>query len=214
MILGALISIALIAGVAWYGERTHFHATRPPPPGPTPKVPPFTVEPDPPVRVDVEDARPVPHDEVAAPPMQPDVPQAAAQPNDITVPLEPPPLVANASDMAKIPPGRSGDNAAIHAFDPGQLEQQPVVKYRDSPVYPQGMREKGMTGEVLVDFIVDPSGSVRNPVAARSTNREFEEPACRAVGRWKFTPGRKGGHAVYVHMQVPVVFTLNSDAGR
>jgi protein TonB len=59
-----------------------------------------------------------------------------------------------------------------------------------------------------VDFIVDPSGNVRNPVAARSSQREFEEPACRAVAKWKFTPGIKGGRAVFVHMQVPIVFTL------
>ena len=68
----------------------------------------------------------------------------------------------------------------------------------------------GITGEVLVDFIVDPNGVVRNAVAVRATQREFEEAACAAVGKWKFRPGRKGGVAVFVHMQVPIVFTLNA----
>jgi hypothetical protein len=31
------------------------------------------------------------------------------------------------------------------------------------------------------------------------------------VSKWKFRPGRKNGHAVYTHMQVPIVFTLNED---
>ena len=213
MILGALISVALIAGVAWYGEKTHFHATRPPPPGPTPKVPPFTVEQDPPVNVDVDNAKPRPQEEVAAPPMQPDIPQATAQPNEITVPLEPPPVATN-TKLDRIPPNRGDGGSTLPVFNPDQLEQQPVAKYRATPVYPQRMRDGGVSGEVLVDFIVDPGGNVRNATAARSTNREFEEPACKAVGRWKFTPGRKGGRAVYVHMQVPVVFTLTSDGGR
>ena len=33
--------------------------------------------------------------------------------------------------------------------------------------------------------------------------------ACVAVEKWRFKPGRKDGHAVYVHMQVPIVFTLS-----
>ena len=35
--------------------------------------------------------------------------------------------------------------------------------------------------------------------------------AVQAVSKWKFRPGRKNGHAVFTHMQVPIVFTLNED---
>ena len=73
------------------------------------------------------------------------------------------------------------------------------------------MRRGHITGEVLVDFVVDPSGNVRNATAVHSSQREFEESACAAVSKWKFRPGLKDGRAVYVHMQVPIVFTLAED---
>ncbi len=209
---GALFSIALIAGVAWYGEKTHFRALRPPAREPTPTPTPFVLSPDPVENPDSGNAKPQPKEDVVAPPAQPDVPQAKL-PDDFTVPLEPPPVSMDPK-MVRIPQGPGGTGPAQPIFDPGQLEQQPVVKYRDAPVYPQNMKQQGIHGDVLVDFIVDPSGTVRNAKAVRSTNREFEDSACRAVSRWKFTPGMKGGRAVHVHMQVPIVFTLDSGGER
>jgi periplasmic protein TonB len=73
------------------------------------------------------------------------------------------------------------------------------------------MRQLGITGEVTVDFIVDPKGYVRNVTAVHSSQREFEESACAAVSKWVFRPGKKVGRPVFVHMQVPIVFTLNAE---
>jgi len=64
---------------------------------------------------------------------------------------------------------------------------------------------------VLVDFIVDTEGAVRNARAVRSSRNEFEENAVIAVAKWKFVPGRKNNHAVFTHMQVPILFTLRHD---
>ena len=74
------------------------------------------------------------------------------------------------------------------------------------------MRRAGISGEVVVDFIVDTNGEVRNAFAFHSSQREFEAAAVQAVSKWKFRPGRKNGHAVFTHMQVPIVFTLNEDS--
>jgi len=212
LLFGALFSIVLIAGVAWYGEKTHFRALRPPPREPTPTPTPFVLNPDPVENPDPGNPRPQPKEDVVAPPAQPDIPQAKL-PDDFTVPVEPPPVSMDPK-LVRIPQGPGGTGPAQPIFDPGQLEQQPVAKYRDAPVYPQGMKQQGIHGDVLVDFIVDPSGNVRNAKAVRSTNREFEESACRAVSRWKFTPGMKGSRAVFVHMQVPIVFALDSGGER
>ena len=38
----------------------------------------------------------------------------------------------------------------------------------------------------------------------------IEEAAVAAVSQGKFKPGRKGGGDVNTHMQVPIVFTLNT----
>jgi periplasmic protein TonB len=60
-----------------------------------------------------------------------------------------------------------------------------------------------------VSFIVDSNGDVRNAVAVRSSQVEFESSACKAVSHWKFKPGKKGGRAVAVHMEVPIVFSID-----
>jgi len=209
--LAAVFSVALIAGFAWWGEQTHFRAFHRPPPGKPPTPTPFVLEPDPPAPVDATNTAPRPKDEAVARPELPDTPAKPAI-NDIVVPIEPPHPQVDIK-MTKIPPGDDRGGLAAHPFDPSQLDQVPTARFQARPVYPDNMKRQGISGEVLVDFIVDPEGNVRNAVSARSSMREFEEAACNAVSRWKFRPGRKGGHAVYVHMQVPIVFTLSDQDG-
>jgi protein TonB len=204
----AAVTIALIAGVAWWGE-----INRPPSlHRPTEKPPtekPFTYEPDPPVPVDLTVVAEKPVEESIARPELQDTPMKPTV-DAIVQEIEPPHPVVNVK-MNTIP--TVGAGVGIHAFEPSQLDQGPVPLYQARPIYPQSMRVAGITGEALVDFIVDPNGRVRNAVAARSTQREFEEPACSAVSKWKFKPGRKGGRAVFVHMQVPIVFSLSEEGG-
>ncbi len=71
------------------------------------------------------------------------------------------------------------------------------------------MKRNGIAGEVLVEFIVDANGTVRDAHAVRSSQREFEASAVRAVSKWTFRPGQKGGRNVATRMQVPIVFSLN-----
>jgi protein TonB len=149
-----------------------------------------------------------------APPMQTDVPQVV-QIDSFVQPLQPPPpenLKLNAGAIV-IPQGAGGHGLGrgIEVFDISKLDQVPVARVQVKPQYPFEMRRSGVGGEVIVDFIVDTNGEVRNAYAARSTQHEFESAAVQAVSRWKFRPGKKGGRAVNTHMQVPIVFTLNED---
>jgi protein TonB len=41
-----------------------------------------------------------------------------------------------------------------------------------------------------------------------STHREFDFPAVQAVSKWKFKPGRRGGHVVNTRMSVPIQFNI------
>jgi protein TonB len=201
----AVFSIVLIVGVAWYGERTHYH--RPPAARP-PEDPPPTIH----VRVDPD---PVEEVEVSKPlaavDVAPHLEENLAPPirTDFTMPPEPLHPVAE-TGILRIP-DMGGEGTGLHAYRPSDLDQQAEVRYRAVPVYPSEMKREGVTGEVLVDFIVDTNGSARNPTALRSSNRQFEESACSAVAKWKFKPGRKDGHPVFVHMQVPIVFSLSEN---
>lgn len=148
-----------------------------------------------------------------APPMQTDVPQAVL-PESFVQQIEPPPPDVSdlAKNITKIPAYRNNiGNIAV--LDVSQLDQIPVPKFRPRPSYPFEMQRQGISGRVIVDFIVDTNGDVRNTVAISSTNPEFEDNAVHAVARWKFTPGRKNNHVVYTHMQVPIVFNVVKDQG-
>jgi protein TonB len=208
LIMGFVITIAIEFLVAWGGNFTHFV------PKPKPKDDDVQVnivmpkiEPDEPEVV--EDQPPQPQD--IAPPMQQDVPQVVT-PESFVQQIEPPPpdLSALAKNIVKIPEVRTGLQG-VEIFDISKLDQQPVARFQARPQYPFEMRRAGISGEVLVDFIVDTNGDVRNAFSAHSSQREFEAAAVQAVSKWKFKPGRKNGHNVYTHMQVPIVFTLNED---
>jgi periplasmic protein TonB len=210
LIIALFVSIGIHAGLAYFGS----HKSPPPPP---PVKDAETViaivmqkiEPDPPDVV--EDQQQAPAD--IAPPMQNDVPQQVTA-DSFVQPIEPPPpdLSAFAKSAVKIPETRTGFGKGIEVFDISKLDQQPEPRFQARPVYPFEMRRAGISGDVLVDFIVDTDGNVRNATAAHSSQREFEPAAIQAVSKWRFKPGRKNGHSVFTHMQVPIVFTLDENS--
>ena len=213
LIIGVLISLILHGGIVWLGE------LKPTAPKAKPKevIPTVQlmempkVEPDEPEKVEADEAPPKPVD--FAPPMQTDVPQIVTDTSFVQK-LQPPPpegLTINKGAIT-IPQGQVGGlGKGVEVFDISKLDQAPVAKVQARPQYPFEMRRAGIAGEVLVDFIVDSNGDVRNAYSARSSQREFEAAAVQAVSKWKFRPGKKGGRAVNTHMQVPIVFTLNEE---
>ncbi len=215
LIIGILVSIALHGGAVWLGELGKSgpkqHVVEEPEPTiqlmEMPKL-----EPEEPEVVESSD-EPAPAVDFA-PPMQTDVPQVV-QLDSFVQPVQPPPpegLKPNVG-LISIPQGSrtGGLGKGIEIFDPSKLDQQPQVRARVPPQYPFEMRRAGITGEVLVEFIVDANGDVRNAFAVRSSQREFEAAAIQAVSKWKFRPGRKGGRAVNTRMQQPISFSLAED---
>jgi TonB family protein len=85
---------------------------------------------------------------------------------------------------------------------------------RVQPVYPLALRRSGNTGEVLVGFVVDEKGQVRDAAVKRSNHPAFEEPALEAVRKWKFKPATKDGKPVQSKVMVPIVFNLDGGPAR
>lgn len=92
----------------------------------------------------------------------------------------------------------------------------PRVTYQSRPVYPMALRRSGMRGAVVVDFVVDPEGEVRDAFVIKSLNPAFDEPALDAVREWKFEPGTHNGTPTFTHMEVPIYFSIDdlADGGR
>ena len=97
----------------------------------------------------------------------------------------------------------------VEIVDISKLDQMPVVRSQVRPRYPSDMRSAGISGEVLVEFLVDPQGDVRNAFVVHSSRPEFDASALESVSKWKFKPGMKDGRVVVTRMQVPLVFSLD-----
>jgi protein TonB len=171
-----------------------------------------------PEEIEVQESDEPVSEEVAelAPPMAADVPSMVTVDSFVQkLQPPPPPGMQRPTSAIVIPTGRptTGNlgQGMKDLFDLANLDQQPVARFQAKPVYPFEMRRAGITGEVLVAFIVDSNGDVREAFAVRSSQREFEASAVQAVSKWKFRPGKKGGRNVNTKMQVPIVFSITED---
>jgi periplasmic protein TonB len=211
LLAGSLVPTVIVCLVVFldHGHMFQGLSTLRPVTAPPPK--PFVLPPDP---VDLTDATdPVKTQPVVAPvPQIPDSPQPIRA-DSITQPIEPPVPDGHLTTTVTIPNNWGANGRAPFVFDPSVLDQPPVAGVQAKPAYPFAMKQQGLSGSVLVDFIVDSEGNVRNATAVKSTNSEFAASAVLAVAKWKFRPGRKAGHAVFTHLQVPIEFTL-SDSGQ
>ncbi len=76
--------------------------------------------------------------------------------------------------------------------------------------YPELARKAGMEGLVVVQFVVEPDGSVSNIQVIRSAGRLLDEAAVQAVKQLRFKPGRQRGRPVRVRFSLPIRFKLRA----
>jgi periplasmic protein TonB len=155
--------------------------------------------------------------ETSAPPsLADDMPNVAGL-NPLTVEWKPKPADMGKPDMRNLEPGGGLENGSpggargrvgVSILKLGDLDDTPRAKAQASPVYPHHLRTAGISGEVVVEFIVNESGRVSEAFVVRSTQAEFEEPALRAVRTWRFEAGKRHGRPVKFRMCVPLVFSL------
>jgi periplasmic protein TonB len=150
-----------------------------------------------------------------APPSLVDLPTIVPV-NAFTQPLTPPPPpgLTPSKGAINIPVIKAGTNFGSNIknlFNVADLDQRPVARVQPQPNYPYEMSRAGVSGNVVVEFIIDTEGNVVQTQVMRSTHREFESAAQQAVMKWKFKPGRKGGRVVNVRASQLIDFTLDGD---
>jgi TonB family protein len=79
-----------------------------------------------------------------------------------------------------------------------------------TPVHPDILRQAGVEGRVVVQFVVDTTGAVDSGSVRvlTTTHRLFERPARAAIASCRFRPGSRGGQVVRVRMTQPLNFAL------
>jgi len=218
LIIGMLVALLLHGGLALGGD--FFFKNKPTPPPVDDTIPVVELAPLPPVEPEMAEL-PAPSGEGGGsvsdlvPPMQADTSAPAASAFLHPIQPPPPPAIARSSGPI-IPVGRPGAGLGTGAgtgfqnlFDLASLDQPPVVRVAVKPIFPYEMSRAGINGQVVVGFIVDAEGNVKDPYVISSTHREFETESLRAISRYKFKPGRKNGVAVSTrNVSLPFVFSL------
>lgn len=118
--------------------------------------------------------------------------------------------------------GGTGD-ASSKGTGTGGLSTQPYFEFQveqaaepsggnAQPEYPGSMRESGVTGRVMVQFVVGANGRVEagSIKILESTNSAFAAAVREVLPRHRFSPAKIGGTAVRQIVQQPFVFRLNT----
>ena len=85
-----------------------------------------------------------------------------------------------------------------------------LMKYlTDNIRYPEAAKKAGIQGRVIVQFVVDKDGSIKNVSTMRGVNSDLDAEAIRVIQsmpKWK--PGTQKGEPVKVKYTVPVMFRI------
>ncbi len=79
---------------------------------------------------------------------------------------------------------------------------------RSEPEYPYAMRRFRLEGRVQIEFEVDVTGKIQNPVITQSSNPGFDEPALTALREWTFQPATVDGKPVKSRLKQEIRFNM------
>jgi TonB family protein len=95
-------------------------------------------------------------------------------------------------------------------FDYQVDKQAATIPGSPTPTYPLATREEGITGTVLVQFVVDTNGraDMHTFKVLKSAHEELSEAVRHDLPDMRFTPAVKGGHKVEQLVQEPFGFYI------
>jgi TonB family protein len=82
------------------------------------------------------------------------------------------------------------------------------------PLYPADARKRGAEGTVIVTMGVSETGDLTSVSTRRGSDDLLREAARFALSEWKFSPPMRGGKAVALTVDIPVIFSLHDTVKR
>lgn len=114
-------------------------------------------------------------------------------------------ILTGASDnYIPLPPTDSAPKRPIRV---GGEVKAPRLIVRVEPIYPPLLKKARVSGDVVIDAVIDTQGNVVE-MHAVSGERLLIPPAMDALRRWKYEPTVLGGQAFPVELQVTIEFRL------
>ena len=110
-------------------------------------------------------------------------------------------------DGTGVGPG-SGGGIGGGPYRPGSGIQPPRLLREVKADYTEDARQRGISGDVLLEIVVRRDGSVGDVRLLKGLGGGLNERAVQAVRQWRFAPAQRLGAAVDVIVEVAVEFTL------
>ncbi|HEX8672556.1 MAG TPA: TonB family protein [Longimicrobium sp.] len=125
---------------------------------------------------------------------------------------EPPPPFTDTAAAVEEPPTEPADENPV--YDVGSLDETPELRNRRDVErsaqrsYPRFLRDAGVSGDVIVSFVIGQDGNVEpgSIQVVNDVNPAFADAAREVAVRMRFTPGRIRGEPVRAQAQVPINF--------
>jgi protein TonB len=109
--------------------------------------------------------------------------------------------------------GKPGGRAVVpqyQEFQLAQLDTPPALVSRVEPDYPAMARRQRLSGKLVVKFLVDPGGRVRNASVLQADPKGvFESCVLDALSKWHFKPGLYQGRPVATWVILPIQFKVS-----
>lgn len=102
-----------------------------------------------------------------------------------------------------------GGLPAASLFAEGKMEP-PVPVRTVAPEVPYEFSRAGSAGLVTVNFLVDEQGSVQDAKVEKTSAPVLDDPALKAVRKWKFKPAKRDGAPVAMRVTIPIKFDVES----
>lgn len=90
----------------------------------------------------------------------------------------------------------------------------PKALFQPSPNYSARLRHDEVAGRVVVSFIVDSAGAVRELAIVQTTEPRLNRPTLEALKQWRFSPALRDGVPVSCRVVQGVTYSVGGKAER
>jgi len=95
-----------------------------------------------------------------------------------------------------------------YVFNIWEISQEPKLKYKAFPIYPEIARKAGIEGKVSIEVVISEKGEVIRTTILKGIPM-LNEAALAAAAKCTFYPARQRDKYVKVRMSIPFDFRLN-----
>jgi TonB family protein len=116
--------------------------------------------------------------------------------------------------IVKLPVLLECEEIEKETWELSEVDKPPRIISAVPPRYPMEYKQNGITGKVVLQFIVDENGMPADVKIASLTHKGFADAAIEAAKQYKFSPAYYQGKPVKTRVKLPIMFDLSPPMSR